>query len=158
MTSTLEPRSSAAVEGGAADKSHLRHEYERSLDVLKLYMTLHFAQLSVFIAINGAAVAFLFREQAQPLESIAVIAAELGITVVALLFWIMEESRMYVISHFLRRSAKLEIALGYRGFSVLRGMPEYRYSPSKWALRGFYVLVMASWAFLSGRTVLNAVN
>src|SRR5256885_8643362 len=37
--------------------SALKHEYERSIDILKQYTTLQFAQLTVFIAINGAAFA-----------------------------------------------------------------------------------------------------
>ena len=123
----------------------LKHEYERSIDILKQYMTLQFAQLSVFIAINGAAFAFLFGGTPPNISLCGGAGAKALVAVIAALFWVLQESHMYVVSHFFRRSASLEAELGYRGFLDLPGMPKYKYSPGKVAMRIFYALITASW-------------
>ena len=123
----------------------LKHEYERSIDILKQYTTLQFAQLSVFIAINGAAFAFLFGGTPPILSPYGGAGVKALTAIIATLFWVLQESHMYVVAHFFRRSANLEKELGYRGFLALPGMPEYKYSPGRLALRVFYALVTLSW-------------
>lgn len=105
------------------DNSNAKDEYARMIELLKHYATLQFAELSVFIAIMSAGIVFLFGSNA-PSEPIPLFVM-LGMAIIALCLWIIQESNSYQMSHFLRRAAQLELDLGYHGYSKLPGMPRY---------------------------------
>jgi hypothetical protein len=130
----------------------LRHEYDKSLDLIKHYATIQFAQLSVYIAMNGAALSVLFGSQPYPLTDLHSFLATAFLAITCLLFFVMQESHMYLVSHFLRRAASIEIQLKYKGLSQFPGMPEYKFSPAKWSLRLFYLAVLLGWATLALRS------
>ena len=128
-----------------------RDEYTRMVELVRHYVTLQFAELSVFIAIMSAAVAFLFGPNAPKEPMLSVIKA--GVALIALCLWIVQESNSYQMSRFLRRAVELEAVLGYKGFSTFPGMPEYRLAPGKWAFRALYFFMFCFWVAATLATV-----
>ena len=124
-----------------------KHEYDKSIELYKHYSTVQFARLSVFVAVMSAGIVYLLGDKSPSEPALSI--GNIAMIIVTGLFWIMQESDMYIVGHFLRRSAQLEITLGYCGFSKMPGMPKYKYAPSKWALRAFYFVLLCFWSTVS---------
>lgn len=119
-----------------------KQELDTALGIMKHYISIQFAQLSVFSALTGGALWQVINAN-HPLIVSGVICT-LGF-VASICFWISWESMAMIVSKMIRRAGYLEIQLGFDLLSTMPGMPEYKLSPSKIAQRVFYVLAIFGW-------------
>ncbi|MFH1007456.1 MAG: hypothetical protein V1800_08145 [Candidatus Latescibacterota bacterium] len=141
-----EQTSQEAVRNNLCDvdaKKQAKDEYDRSMDYCKHCTLIQFGQISVFLAAMTACVVFFYGEH--PPSGTLLKFGKLGTSFIAFCLWITTESHAYMSGHFFRRVAQLEIILGYQGLSRMPGMPDYRYGPAKWALRGIYFVFSIFW-------------
>jgi hypothetical protein len=95
-------------------------EFAKTVDIYKHYSNLQFAEISVFIAITGVGIGFIFGANA-PICSVRTLFM-FGMALIAACFWVIWEGNSYQMWHFLNRAMQLEKNLGYQGFSTLRGI------------------------------------
>jgi hypothetical protein len=122
---------------GAAD------ELGKTIDLIKHYASLQFAELTVLIAVAGAGIGFIFGATGPhgPLRLLLMF----GMAATAASLWVIWESNSVQMWHFLYRAAKLEKALGYEGYSGLRGINRRWWKPGTWAFRFLYIGLTAIW-------------
>ena len=95
-------------------------EYDILNENMRHYGRIHFAELTVLIAITAGLITLLYKS-APPISKDLIPLIRVGGLLVAVLFWIMEESALYIWGHFAARAAFLEEQLGYKLFSTLPG-------------------------------------
>ena len=144
LTFGAEKASEKSMHEGSAERESREKEMAQAMDVLRLYITTQFAQLSVFAALTGGAILF-FRQGAPGPDRVTVIMASGFAGLTSLCFWISWESMAMIVSHTIRRIGTLEKTLDHRLMSTMPGMPDYRFSPSKWAQRVLYMAATVGW-------------
>lgn len=132
------------------DIDKFKHEYTSSIDVLKAYLNLQFAQLSIFAVLNASALVALHGKEPLNLSPLMQCLAPVAVASVSTAFLLIQLSMMYIVSHFIKRIAQLEFALGYRGFRTMGGMPTQRFQPARIALTLIYCLVTLAWCVAAG--------
>ncbi len=124
-----------------------KDEYARIVELLRHYAALQFAELSVFMAVMGAAVSFFFGANPHPGPTRVPLLSGMAFVVVCL--WVIHESNSRQMWHFLRRGASLEGQLGYEGYSTLDGSRHnsigYWLGPGSLAFRLIYLLSFVLW-------------
>ena len=123
-----------------------KEEYKIGIDIIKHYSNMENTQLYVYVVLMGAAVAFIFMENTQTDTFLK--KCKVGAFLISLCFYIMQESHIYIINHYLKRVSQIENKLGYEGFSKMFGYPKYRFTPGKWALRILYILFTFFWLYI----------
>ena len=119
-----------------------RDEYLDASSNQRQYMTLRFAQLTVYLALTGFLFKFAFVEEAGVAPFVRTVLKGAGL-VTTLLFWIHQERTMLFWTHFVKRAAELEADLGFRQYS---GRPRSGVLSSFKAMRLFYILIVLFWA------------
>jgi hypothetical protein len=123
-----------------------KSEYGELMQLVRFYGNVRFAALSVFMALTGALLVIVFKST-PPLSPEITTVMETGGALVALIFWVTEESAAYIAIRFMRRAAGLEKTLGYQIFSALPGAPRFPYRPTVVAMRLQYLLTFAFWSW-----------
>ncbi len=122
-------------------KGDLKDEYLDGSANQRQFMSLRFAQLTVFLALSGFLINILFSETILlPTYGDEILKA--GGLLVALLFWIHQERTMTYWNHFVNRAAELEEELGFRQY---RSRPTAGILSSFKAMRVFFVVIVAFW-------------
>jgi hypothetical protein len=122
-------------------KGDSKDEYLDASANQRQFMTMRFAQLTVFLAISGFLVNVLLSESILlPKYGGEVLKA--GGLLVALLFWVHQERTMVYWNHFVERAAELEKELG---FNQYRTRPPAGLISSFKAMRAFYVIIILFW-------------
>jgi hypothetical protein len=119
-------------------------EYKDVSDNIRLFQTIRFAQLTVFIAVSGALIGAAFSSAVTTSFALKIV-FRLGGFFVTLLFWVLQERTMLYWRHFVRRATELEEMLGYRQYST---RPRAGLLSSTNAIRGIFVLLGLLWVAL----------
>lgn len=82
-------------------------EYARSLELLRHYAAVQFAQLSLFVAVVAGAVGLLYRADSLTAAPFLLLCAKIAVAIVLACLWVAQESHMYCVAHLLRRAASL---------------------------------------------------
>ena len=123
----------------------LKDEYLDASSNMKHYGTLHFAELTVFVAITAGIITLVFTSH-PPLLPLIRKLLKFGGFIVTICFWLMDISGVYLWTHFAKRAAELESQLGYRQYSSLPGAPKFnRIRPATVGLWLFYILILIFW-------------
>jgi hypothetical protein len=122
-------------------KGNPKDEYLDASANQRQFMTMRFAQLTVFLAISGFLVNILFSDSiVLPRYSEVVLKAS-GLFV-ALLFWVHQERTMAYWNHFVERAAELEKELE---FNQYRTRPTAGLISSFKAMRAFFAIIVLFW-------------
>jgi hypothetical protein len=122
-------------------KGDLKDEYLDASANQRQFMTMRFAQLTVFLAISGFLVNIIFSESFV-LPKYGDVVLKLGGLIVALLFWVHQERTMAYWNHFVQRAAELEKELG---FNQYRSRPSAGLISSFKAMQAFYAIIVLFW-------------
>jgi hypothetical protein len=122
-------------------KGDSKDEYLDASANQRQFMTMRFAQLTVFLAISGFLVNVLLSESIL-LTKYGGEVLKAGGLLVALLFWVHQERTMAYWNHFVERAAELEKELG---FNQYRTRPPAGLISSFKAMRAFYVIIILFW-------------
>jgi len=122
--------------------SAARDEYLDASANARQYITLRFAELTIFMTATGAILAVSFSAVAAPLTREAAVALKLAGLAVAAVFWVLEDRTMAYWRHFVRRAAELEPELGFRQYST---RPAPGRLSSHLAIRALIGLVAIFW-------------
>ena len=122
-------------------KGDPKDEYLDASANQRQFMTMRFAQLTVFLAISGFLVNILFSESIV-LPKYGDVVLKAGGLIVALLFWVHQERTMAYWNHFVQRAAELEKELG---FSQYRSRPSAGLISSFNAMRAFFAILVLFW-------------
>lgn len=125
------------------DNSSAEEEFARTIDLVKHYANLQFAELTVTIAITVGGIGFVFGGSAP--HGLARILVVFGMAAVAACFWIIWESNSFQMWHFLKRAKELEPDLGYRCYSTMPGIDKPWIRPGTWAFRLLFIGLLAFW-------------
>ena len=125
------------------ERNFLEDEFGKTIDLIKHYANLQFAELSVLMAIAGAGVGFIFgsAEPQDPVRSWLIFA----MAGTATCFWVIWESNSRQMWHFIARAKDLERALGYGGYSRLVEAKRSWFKPGTWAFRTLYIGLVIFW-------------
>ena len=99
-------------------KSGARDEYLDASSNARQYITLRFAELTIFMTATGAILAVSFSAVAAPTTPLAAVSLKVAGLLVAAVFWVLETRTMVYWRHFVRRAAELEAELGFRQYST----------------------------------------
>lgn len=122
-------------------KGDPKDEYLDASANQRQFMTLRFAQLTVFLAISGFLLNILFNEStALPAYGDEIL--KTGGLFISILFWIHQERTMAYWNHFVNRAAELE---GELDFNQYRSRPPAGILSSFNAMRLFFIIVVAFW-------------
>lgn len=131
----------------------LKDEYLDASANARQFLTLRFAELTIFVTVTGALVAVTFSRVASSPELPVTIALKvLGVSV-AVVFWILEGRTMLYWRDFVDRAAELEAELGFRQYST---RPKEGWLTSHQAIRALLALAAALWLVALVRDVLLA--
>jgi hypothetical protein len=119
-----------------------KDEYFDASANARQFITLRFAELTIFVTVTGALVAATFSRIASPADlPVAIALKVLGLSVVVV-FWVLEGRTMLYWRHFVSRAAELEAELGFRQYST---RPQEGWLSSHRAIRALLALVAALW-------------
>ena len=105
------------------------------------FMTLRFAQLTVFLAITGVLINNLYSDSIS-LPRYADVVLKTGGLLVTILFWIHQERTMAYWNNFVMRAAELEQELGFKQYS---SRPKAGIISSFKAMRVFFIIFVIFW-------------
>jgi hypothetical protein len=125
------------------EKGNPKDEYIDASANQRQFMSLRFAQLTVFLAIFGILINALFSQSFQ-LPTNGDLIIKVGGLVVTLLFWVHQERTMAYWNHFVQRAAELEDVLG---FNQYRSRPKSGLMSSFKAMRMLFILITGFWIF-----------
>ena len=130
-----------------------KDEYLDASANARQFLTLRFAELTIFVTVTAALVAVTFsRASSSPDLPVAIALKVLGLSV-AVVFWILEGRTMLYWRHFVDRAARLEEELGFRQYST---RPTEGWLTSHRAIRALLALVAALWLVALAREALSA--
>ena len=124
-------------------KGDPKDEYLDASNNQRQFMSLRFAQLTVFLAITGFLINLLLGGS-PALTSLGTFLLKVSGILVTVLFWIHQERTMAFWNHFVRRAARLEKKLGFQQYST---RPESGWLSSFKAMRVFFFVVLLFWIF-----------
>ena len=119
-----------------------KDEYLDASNNARQYQTIRFAQLTVYLALIGFLLNFLFSGSSS-ITFLVRIFLQLGGLISTLLFWIHQERTMTYWNHFVRRAAQLEEELGFKQYST---RPPAGLLSSFKAMRLFFLIFTLFWA------------
>lgn len=102
----------------AEARSGARDEYLDASSNARQYITLRFAELTIFMTATGAILAVSFSAVAAPTSPLAAVSLKIAGLLVAAVFWVLETRTMVYWRHFVHRAAELEAELGFRQYST----------------------------------------
>lgn len=108
---------------------------------LRHYMSLRFAQLTVYLTITGVLLNLLFTRR-EEMGALLPIALKSGGLLVTILFWIHQERTTAYWNHFMRRAVELEQGLGYAQYSA---RPPAGWLSSFKAMRALFLFMALFW-------------
>jgi hypothetical protein len=106
------------------EKCALEEEYKDLSANMRHYSNMQFAELTVLVAITAGLMTLLTKPNSAELSKLIHFIHICGITI-AVIFWLMEESAIYMWAHFATRAAQIE-ELGYRQYLNLPGAPNFK--------------------------------
>lgn len=124
-----------------------RREYVELCLIYRHYSVLRFSILTVFIALTGGLIAIFSRTGGSTLSSFQVTALQVGGSLTTILFWILEERLIILLTWYSSRAEALEHKLHYRIFSGIPPHNRRSLGSVATATRTFYCLILLFWAF-----------
>ena len=126
-------------------------EYEDLSANMRHYMNMHFAEMTVLVAITAGLMTIYTAPSTSPPSVLAELKCfiPIGGMVVSVCFWIMEESALYLWRQFIRRAAALECSMGYDQYKNLPFAPDFRWwkLPGSWAVRFVCIVILSFWFY-----------
>jgi hypothetical protein len=119
-----------------------KDEYGDVSSNLRQFMTMRFAQLTVYLALTGFLLKTLLDESTAPTPYLRTI-LQVGGLLTTLLFWVHQERTMAYWNHFVHRAAELEKELGFKQYTT---RPHPGLVSSFKAMRLFFISVFVFWA------------
>lgn len=119
-----------------------KDEYIDASNNARLFQTVRFAQLTIFMALTGGLLAVTFSKIAAPTEPLAAAMLKVGGILVTLLFWVLHERTMLYWRHFVARASELEAELGFRQYS---SRPPAGLISGNNTMRALYVAMAVFW-------------
>ena len=118
-----------------------KDEYVDVSHNLRQFMTMRFAQLTVYLGLTGVLLNLVFTGNAKvsPYGSLVL---QVGGLVITLIFWVHQERTMAYWNHFMRRAIELEADLGFQQYST---RPSTRGITSFKAMRLFFAIMTLFW-------------
>jgi hypothetical protein len=143
--------STELASGSFNDQKHNpEEEYKEVSANLRHYHNMQFAEMTVLVAITAGLITLLCKSD-PPISLNLQHLICIGGIVVAILFWMMEESAIYMWTHFAKRAAQIEDKIGYKQYRNLPGAPNFRYlftlRPGSLGVRLMCIAFLAFWIF-----------
>ena len=108
---------------------------------LRQFMTMRFAQLTLYLALTGFLLKTLL-DQADSSHPFLDVVLQGGGAITTLLFWVHQERTQAYWNHFARRAAELEKELGFKQYT---NRPQAGLVSSFKAMRLFFIVVLLFW-------------
>lgn len=118
-----------------------KDEYIDVSNNARLFQTIRFAQLTIFIALTSGLLTVVFRTTA-PLPGHVMISLKLAGILVTFLYWGLMERTMRFWRHLIARAIELEAELGFRQYS---SAPKPRVFSGTNVVRAFFAVVLVFW-------------
>jgi hypothetical protein len=118
-----------------------KDEYADVSTNLRQFMTMRFAQLTLYLALTGFLVKTLLDETNSPRPFVTVVLQVAGV-ITTLLFWVHQERTQAYWNHFAQRATELEKELGFKQYT---DRPHAGLVSSFKAMRLFFIVLFLFW-------------